>query len=322
MQTNLHVSSVQTLAPCIPSKAADIRNPSAQNMLSRLEYTPIPTDLPHGIIHTSHVRAMSNNTQSPAVIFLHGFDSNLLEFRYILPMVETLGYESHFIDVLGWGLTETRIHDNCHFGPLEKRIHLAAVIDNLVSSSRPLIIIGASLGGSAALDFHLAYPHRVAALVLIDAQAFTDRRVHIQPPIWLARVGARVLRATWLRRLAADMSYERQQMRSNDDILRIGGLHCQRSGWEQSTIDFIRRDAYCLSDRVCDVDVPTLVLWGRKDRVMPVGDPNKFVETIPDCELVYIENAGHSPHIEQPQAVMQAIESFVSRRVLTKEDDS
>lgn len=77
-------------APCVPAAAAaQIQDPNAQYMLRSLQYTPVQTTLPQQTILTSHVSATPS---SPAVrtklLFLHGFDSNMLEYRFVLPKLQ------------------------------------------------------------------------------------------------------------------------------------------------------------------------------------------------------------------------------------------
>jgi hypothetical protein len=70
------------------------------------------------------------------------------------------------------------------------------------------------------------------------------------------------------------------------------------------------------------VAAPSLVLWGRQDGILD-GDEfaNKFVETLPDATLQWIENCGHVPHLEQPQETADAIASFVRERVVGSKED-
>ncbi|PXF41491.1 putative hydrolase YugF [Gracilariopsis chorda] len=238
----------------------------------------------------------------------------MLEYRYVLPMLEEARVQSHFLDVLGWGLTECPTIPEFRYGPTAKREHLRAFVDQVVGGG-PLVLVGASLGGAIAIDFALNFPKLVQGMVLLSPQAFTDKR---SSPVMqlngIAGMGAEVLRSNWLRRLAMKMSYENEEMRSSDDILKIGGLHCQKPGWKEAAVDFIKGEGYCISTRVRQVNCPTLVLWGEQDRVLPKKNAQRFVEEMATCRLQYVENCGHSPHIEKPSLVTDNILQFVRCR--------
>ena len=52
------------------------------------------------------------------------------------------------------------------------------------------------------------------------------------------------------------------------------------------------------------VDVPTLVVWGEQDRIVPVSAGERIVEAMPNVRLEVIEGSGHLPHIEKPERVI------------------
>ena len=305
------LESARNYAPCIPQIATQITDEAAQSMLERVEYTPVTTNLFQSIINTSHVRTACKDSGKPALLFLHGFDSNLLEYRYMLPMVEDVPYDVHFLDILGWGFTERPVSTSFSYSPASKREHLRAFIEQVIKK-KEIVLVGASLGAAVAIDFALQYPDLVSALVLVDGQAFTDKpkSIFLQLP-GFAELGVQILRSRWLRSLAVQLSYESKELKC-ENTLRIGGLHCEGEGWQEAALDFVKQEGYCLSKRVGEIQCPVLVLWGENDRVLPKGDAQQFVEVISNCRLEYIRESGHCPHIEKPSDVTQAILKFVS----------
>lgn len=276
-------------------------------------------DLEQKSIRTAHVMSAADRAESrtdPILVFLHGFDSNMLEFRYMLEIMDKAPVEAHFVDILGWGLTERPRTSSLSYGPLSKRNHLRAFVDHIVGKSgaqkhRPVVLVGASIGGAVAIDFVLDGNRQVEGLVLIDAQAFTDKKKSLASSIRLfAELGAEVLRSKWLRKLAVELAYHSPSFKT-DDVLRIGGLHCFEDGWKDATVDFIQGEGYCLKDRVQEVQVPTLVVWGEHDRVLPKRDAQAFQNNLRNSRLKYIQDSGHSPHIEKPDDVSEEILTFL-----------
>jgi pimeloyl-ACP methyl ester carboxylesterase len=66
-----------------------------------------------------------------------------------------------------------------------------------------------------------------------------------------------------------------------------------------------------LSKRLYRLTNPTLVLWGREDRLMPPVYAERWKELVPQAEVALIEDAGHMLPYEQPEATARAISSFV-----------
>lgn len=72
-------------------------------------------------------------------------------------------------------------------------------------------------------------------------------------------------------------------------------------------------DDFDLKDRVADIKVPTLILWGKKDVVVPFNVANGYKSRIRNSELVIIPEAGHSPQIEKPVEIGQAVFKFLGK---------
>jgi pimeloyl-ACP methyl ester carboxylesterase len=72
--------------------------------------------------------------------------------------------------------------------------------------------------------------------------------------------------------------------------------------------------AECVDDKLGQVTLPTLVVWGANDRLVPVDDGRDFASRIPGARLVIVPDSGHAPEIEKPEAVLAAMEPFVDGR--------
>jgi pimeloyl-ACP methyl ester carboxylesterase len=300
---------------CFPQvAAARIKDPTAIAMMRDAVCTPVKTTLLDSAIETVHVRGGAGVPGvDAAVILLHGFDSNCLEYRRLRAAFADAPLVCYFVDILGWGFTAKP--PGISYGVEAKRAHLLAW-RNIVIEDERVIVAGASIGGAVALDYSLAHPKDVAGIVLIDAQAYTDKA---EAPLLraipaLAQLGAAVLRSRWLRMLAVNLSYESEALRC-DDTLNIGGLHCKTDGWLDASVDFIQGEGYCLSERVSQATCPALVLYGVQDKILPSAENSlRFQNDLRQygCKVVAIDNCGHSPHIEHPALVAGHILDFVS----------
>jgi len=70
--------------------------------------------------------------------------------------------------------------------------------------------------------------------------------------------------------------------------------------------------AYDFSDRLPGVKCPTLIVWGRNDRIVPVGGAYRYEELIPDTQRVVFEETGHVPMIERPALFNRVLEDFLA----------
>ncbi|CAM9275757.1 unnamed protein product [Discosporangium mesarthrocarpum] len=220
-----------------------------------------------------------------------------------------MGAEVYAMDVLGWGFTE--VDGVTSFGPEAKRLHLKGFWEQIMRG-QPMTLVGASLGGAIALDFTHEYPEAVKKLVLIDAQGFIEGSgPGASLPGPLAKLGINVLGSKPLRSLANQMSYKNKEL-ATEDAVRIGRLHVLCDGWAEASLKFMNSGGYNVSSKVPEIETETLVLWGRQDRIL---DPNlyaqRFQDEMPNAKLVWVEECGHVPHLEQPDMAASAIMSFV-----------
>jgi pimeloyl-ACP methyl ester carboxylesterase len=69
---------------------------------------------------------------------------------------------------------------------------------------------------------------------------------------------------------------------------------------------------YDFRDRLPDISVPTLIVWGRQDRIVPVSGAFEYERLIPDARRVIFDNTGHLPMLERPARFNQLVEEFLA----------
>jgi pimeloyl-ACP methyl ester carboxylesterase len=69
---------------------------------------------------------------------------------------------------------------------------------------------------------------------------------------------------------------------------------------------------YDFSDRLPEVEHPTLVVWGRNDRIVPVGGAYRYERLIPDSRRLIFEDTGHVPMIERPALFNRLLDDFLT----------
>jgi len=242
------------------------------------------------------------------LLLLHGFDSSLLEFRYVLPLVAAQ-QEVWAVDLLGFGFTTRPTAIVCT--PATIKMHLYHFWQTQIG--QPVILVGASMGGAAAIDFTLSHPEAVAKLILIDSVGYTGPPPYIKflfPP--LDYLAVQYLRQRKLKALEIGIA-------TNADphlleLIRCSVIHTEMPGWCDSMISFTKSGGYgFLSDRIAQISQQTLILWGESDDVLGTDDARKFHRDIATSQLIWIPNSKHVPHIEQPSVTANHILNFVAQ---------
>jgi pimeloyl-ACP methyl ester carboxylesterase len=300
----------------MPSRAADLTEATSVAMVQGIVRSPIPVPRSAQPIDTAIV-AMGPDaenrdvTDDAPIMLLHGFDSSLLEFRRLLPL---LGERRSVwaMDLLGFGFTDRAIDPDFDFTPENIKIHLYYTWKTLVQ--KPMVLVGASMGGAAAIDFALTYPEAVAKLVLIDAAGFAKgpaiSGVLSRFPS-IGQVATNFLSRPNIRRQVSVKAYHDQSFVTEDAEI-CASLHLAMPGWSDTLIRFTCSGGYnFLADKIGQITQPTLVLWGRQDRILGTKDASRFEQTLPQGKLVWVENCGHVPHLEQAPITAAAIDAFI-----------
>jgi pimeloyl-ACP methyl ester carboxylesterase len=295
----------------LPVSVLDIQDAEAITLLQQMQrrVVQVPFQQATTAIATAYVHDNpdpSTAASNVPILLLHGFDSSLLEFRRLIPRLAD-SQETWAIDLFGSGFTE--YVSSLAVNPQNIRRHLLSVLESWIS--QPVILVGASLGGAVAIDFALHHPNWVRSLVLIDSVGFSGSfPVGQFLPNLLIELGADWL---YLRKHTALAAASILPMMDSVliDALRCSLLHQEMSGWKAAIASFTQSGGYAdLARRVAEIAHPTLIVWGEADDVLGTTDATQFERVISGSYLVWIRQAGHVPHFDQPQAVATQLLTF------------
>ncbi len=85
--------------------------------------------------------------------------------------------------------------------------------------------------------------------------------------------------------------------------------------WSPGPIPYLVASAEVLVERLPSVKIPTLVVWGTRDRVFPQSQATEAVVHLPEGSLALIPDCGHMPHVECPSRFLAVLDEFLIRRV-------
>ena len=185
-----------------------------------------------------------------------------------------------------------------------------------------IVMAGGSYGGFIALEYAVAHPDRVRALVLRDTaahggfqevarrNALESARVEIDEELYDRSFSGQLrddadFEASW-RMIAPlydhDLTPEKLEAR-----LRSAVYHHEAHNAAVST----NIPNYDIRDRLHTITAPTLVTVGRDDWIVPVPASEEIARLIPNAKLVVFEESGHSPQLEEPEKFQRVVREFL-----------
>jgi len=250
------------------------------------------------------------------VILVHGFLVSHLEFDDI---IDSLARRFHVIapDLVGFGESEKPSPARYRYG-IET---FAEAIADLVAAYGlgRTNVLGHGMGGAVAIILAAQYGELLTRMVLVDPLCYPF------PARWQARLARlpvlggvffKQLYGRWLfRSYFQDEVFSPQAALPHERIEQHYATFNTPSGRESAYA--VRRamlDTRAVVARIGRVQCPTLVVWGRNDRIVPAAFALKLVREIPGARLELFD-AGHSPHEEHPSEFASvATEFFLGRR--------
>jgi len=224
--------------------------------------------------------------RGPALILLHGLGSSIYTWADVIPALAQ-DHDVVAADLPGFGGSD--VPDE-----LASSVYPATVLGLLdrLGISRATLV-GNSLGGAVAVVLAARHPERVRRLVLIDSAGY-----NLEPskrPMILRLVGSAPVAA------ALDAPEKVEEYLA--PLARPGATDAVRSLIND-------RSGFGLPALVSEVRVPTLIVWGRNDRWVPLADADRFAAAIPGSRKVVLEECGHVPQEERPAEIVHLLEEF------------
>ena len=273
--------------------------------------------LRHIVLHGHRVGYRMAGT-GPAIVLVHGLSGSSTTWREAMPALA----RNHTVvapDLLGHGESAKPR------GDYSLGAHASGVRDLLVALGiERATFVGHSLGGGVAMQLAYQYPQRCERLVLVASgglgkevslllRAVSMPGSEVVMPVLLSGQLHRALDALGgvLARLGVTLSDSQKEMwRSYSGLSEVRGrmafIHTVRS-----VIDPLGQRVSAHDRLYLAGEVPTLIIWGTADRVIPVEHAYSAHELMPGSRLVIVDGAGHFLPFEHPAAFLDALVPFL-----------
>lgn len=259
------------------------------------------------------------------LILVHGFSASLHTWE---PWVEALkrDYRVVSIDLPGHGLS--RCIDNEQIGPTQF-VETIQRVANKLEIDR-FTLAGNSMGGGAAWNFALSHPERLDGLVLVDASGWprTEDESRSRPLVF------RLLGNGFARRIMKDLdmaslirggledSFGDPSFVTDEMVERYATLSrapCHRGALLELVSGRGER-LEATPERLAGITVPTLVMHGEQDNLIPAEHGTKFADAIPGAVLKLYPGVGHLPQEEIAEESAGDLRAFLSSHVYGVKD--
>lgn len=253
----------------------------------------------------------------PPLIALHGFGENSFAWRFLAPVLART-HEVHVLDLLGHGRAEKP--SGGAYAPEAHARRVAAYI--AAGQLDAPVLMGHSMGGGVALFLTIDRVNQglppPAALVLIDTMYFGMRvpafikalrvpglaqmMTGLVPP----RISARVILETAI--------YDRRRI--TPEMVDAYAEPMRTAAGRNAIIETARQiesaQGAAYAAQIGKISSPCLLLWGRQDQITPLALGEVLAKSLTRATMRIVENCGHCPNEEQPDAAIAAVTDFLA----------
>jgi pimeloyl-ACP methyl ester carboxylesterase len=281
---------------------------------------------PQTVVLHGHELSYVDSGSGPVVLFIHGILGSQRQWEHLIDSMD----EDHRVvlpDLFGHGESAKPV------GDYSLSAHAAAMRDLLDHLGiERVTLVGHSLGGGIAMQFFYLFPDRVERLVLVSSGGL-GRELNV------------LLRSATLPGAASVLSV----IASAPVLSRVEALGrgASKVGWRpgadvgaiwrgfSSLGDGESRRAFLATTRaVIDIGgqtisahdhlegalpIPTMIVWGSKDRMIPASHALSLEKKLPDCRVEMFEGAGHFPHLDDPERFVRMLREFIAAGVVSQE---
>ncbi|MFQ6044793.1 MAG: alpha/beta fold hydrolase [Gemmatimonadales bacterium] len=240
----------------------------------------------------------------PAILFIHGFPLDRTMWRHLIATLT--GWRRIAPDLRGFGLSDAP-EGSCSVADYAD--DLAGLLD--VLGVEQAVVCGLSMGGYVAFEMVRRHAQKIAGLVLVSTRAEPDdgqakrgrddmiKLVETEGPESIVdRMLPKLLAPSSLTAMPQVVEHLRTMIRGNSRQGIVGALEAMRD----------RSDS---TDLLGGINVPTLVVAGLDDQLIPAARSKVLADAIPGAQLTMIPEAGHVPPMEQPIPTSRVVAEFL-----------
>jgi 2-hydroxy-6-oxonona-2,4-dienedioate hydrolase len=244
------------------------------------------------------------------ILFIHGLGSSADRWLDI-PDAISMYYHTIAVDLIGFGGSDKPKDVNYTIEQFSEFILEFIEKIGLSGDDRKITLVGHSLGGYIAVDFAIRNKGLIEKLVLLDSSGFLKGPTPLLEQYLNA---AKYPSYDSVRNVFEQMVAQPWKVLPiiiNIFITRInspGAKYPFESAYQNSTTTQID-----LSRLKSIEDIPTLIIWGKSDNLIPIEYSEPFKQVFKNYRVELIEDAGHAPFVEKPAIICEILHSFLSQ---------
>lgn len=247
------------------------------------------------------IRYLESGNSKETIVLVHGLGASAERWEYVIPLFNKY-FRVIVPDLIGFGYSDKPLVDYTSefFSKFLKNFLKKIGVERLK-------IIGSSLGGQISAGYVSENMDSIEKLVLVSP---SGAMTHSTPAL-----DAYVMAALYPDKEVAENAY--QMMAGPDQKINAKIIEdfVTRMKLPNAKMAFMStllglKNAENILETLKTISIPTLIVWGERDPVIPIKYADSFVSSIKDCRFYRMDNCGHTPYVDEPEKFTKLVTDF------------
>jgi pimeloyl-ACP methyl ester carboxylesterase len=254
-------------------------------------------------INNHKIRYLESGNSTKTLVLIHGLGASAERWEKVVPFFEK---DFHIVipDLIGFGYSDKPLTDYTidYFSKF-----LQKFLDS-INIKNP-ILVGSSLGGQISVEYTAEHSTNVEKLILVSPSGVMKQST--------PALDAYIMAALYPNEQNAKNAFELMEGSGKSTPQEIIDGFVKRMKLPNAKLAFMStilglKNAKTISEKLHSITVPTMIVWGSDDPVIPIQHASEFVESIQNCKFFKMDGIGHTPYVQDPSSFASKIIEFLN----------
>jgi len=254
-------------------------------------------------IDNHKIRYLESGNSPKTLVLIHGLGASAERWEKVVPFFEK-NFHVVIPDLIGFGYSDKPLTDYTidYFSKF-----LQKFLDS-INIKNP-ILAGSSLGGQIAAEYTAQHPTNVEKLILVSPSGIMKQST--------SALDAYIMAALYPNEQNAKNAFEMMEGSGKRIHQEIIDSFVKRMKLPNAKLAFMStilglKNAKVITEKLHSITVPTMIVWGSDDPVIPIQYASEFVESIENCIFFKMDGIGHTPYVQDPSSFTSRVLEFLN----------
>ncbi|QUC65202.1 alpha/beta hydrolase [Nitrosopumilus sp. K4] len=249
------------------------------------------------------IRYLESGNSKETLVLIHGLGASAERWDQVIPMFSK-NYRVIVPDLIGFGYSDKPLVD---YTPEFFSDFLGKFFDTIGIEMASLI--GSSLGGQITAEYASAHPEHLEKLILVSPAGVMKQST--------PALDAYIMAALYPNEQSAKNAFEMMEGSGEEVDQKIVTGFLERMQLPNAKLAFMStilglKNAEVITKKLTSIEIPTLIIWGSDDPVIPITNADEFVSSIKDCRFYRMDRCGHTPYVQDPVHFSSIVLDFLA----------